>query len=342
MSTSAAFQQSYPGIFFLDPLDLDSLTSYLRGRGWLESEEQVLLAVPAGEGNMNCTLRIHTARRSFILKQARPWVEKYPHIAAPWDRALVEAELYKTIQTDDAIRQYTPKLMGFDPGARLLMLEDCGDAPDFTHIYRDATISSIEVAWLTEFLVKLHSRFRDTNLAGVFANAEMRRLNHEHIFEFPLRTGNGLNLNAITPGLADAARNLQEDLPYRNRVASLGELYLNAGQCLIHGDYFPGSWLRVSKGIKVIDLEFGFFGLPELDLGMMAAHFHMARCPEWAVENAMTAYRAECSIDLDLARGFTGAEIMRRLIGVAQLPLHCDLEEKQRLLELSRRMVMNL
>lgn len=241
MSTRAEFQHSYSEIFFLDPGDLALLTSYLQNRGWLESREQVLSAVRAGEGNMNCTLRIRTTQRSFILKQARPWVEKYPHIAAPWDRALVEAELYKTIQTDDAIRQYTPKLMGFDPAARLLMLEDCEDAPDFTHIYRDATISSIEVAWLTDFLVKLHSRFRDTNLAGAFANAEMRRLNHEHIFEFPLRTGNGLNLNAITPGLADAARDLQNDLPYRNRVASLGELYLNAGQCLIHGDYFPGA-----------------------------------------------------------------------------------------------------
>jgi 5-methylthioribose kinase len=342
MSTRAAFQESYPEVFFLDPQDLDSLTCYLQNRAWIEPQEQLLSARRAGEGNMNCTLRVRTAQRSFILKQARPWVEKYPQIAAPWDRAVMEAELYKTIQSDAAIRQYTPRMMGFDPAARLLMLEDCGDSPDFTHIYRDSTISPTEVEWLADFLVKLHSRFRDTNLMSTFANPEMRRLNHEHIFEFPLRTDNGLNLDAITPGLADAARNLQEDLPYRNRIALLGELYLNAGQCLIHGDYFPGSWLRLNEGIKVIDLEFGFFGLPELDLGMMTAHFHLARCSDWVVENAMKAYRAECPIDLDLARGFRGAEIMRRLIGVAQLPLQCGLEEKQHLLEMSRRMVMNL
>jgi len=341
MTARAAFQQSHPETFFLDPRDLDSLTRYLRDRGWIESQEPVLSAARAGDGNMNCTLRIRTSQRSFILKQARPWVEKYPHIAAPWDRALIEAELYRTIQSDAAIRSYTPRLMGFDPAARLLMLEDCGDSPDFTHIYHDAAIRSTEIGWLTDFLARLHSRFRDTKFAGAFANVEMRRLNHEHIFEFPLRPNNGLNLDAITPGLGDSARKLQEDLPYRNRVASIGELYLNAGQCLIHGDYFPGSWLRLSQGVKVIDLEFGFFGLPELDLGMMAAHFHLARCPKSVAENATSAYRATCPMDLDLARGFAGVEIMRRLIGVAQLPLEYGLDEKQHLLEMSRQMVMN-
>jgi 5-methylthioribose kinase len=339
MSARAAFQQSQPEIFFLDAQDTDSLSRYLRTRGWIESQEQVVSAASAGEGNMNCTLRIRTSQRSFILKQARPWVEKYPHIAAPWDRALVEAELYKTIQSDPRIRSYTPRLMGFDPDARLLMLEDCGDSPDFTHIYHDAAIDSTELGWLTDFLVTLHSQFRDPALKSVFQNVEMRRLNHEHLFEFPLRPNNGLNLDAITPGLGDSAKSLQEHLPYRSRVASLGELYLNAGECLIHGDYFPGSWLRLGQGIRVIDLEFGFFGLPELDLGMMAAHFHMARCPGSVVENALAAYRAASPMNLDLVLGFAGVEIMRRLIGVAQLPLRYGLEEKQRLLDMSRQLV---
>jgi 5-methylthioribose kinase len=342
MSAQAEFQQSHPDVFFLDARDLDALTRYLRTRAWIEPQERVLSAASAGEGNMNCTLRIRTSQRSFILKQARPWVEKYPHIAAPWDRALIEAELYKTIQSDSRIRSYTPELMDFDPDSKLLMLQDCGDSPDFTHIYHDQAIDAAEVAWLADFLVTLHSRFRDPSLMSTFRNIEMRQLNHEHLFEFPLRPNNGLTLDAITPGLADSARSLQEDLPYRNRVANLGELYLSAGECLIHGDYFPGSWLRSSQGIKVIDLEFGFFGLPELDLGMMSAHFHLALCPGSVVENALAAYRAARPLDLDLVRGFAGVEMMRRLIGVSQLPLRYGLEEKQRLLDVSRQMVKGL
>ncbi|MBK8314154.1 MAG: hypothetical protein IPL01_09085 [Acidobacteria bacterium] len=59
-------------------------------KGWLNTDERVISAGKAGEGNMNYTLRVETSDRSFILKQARPWVEKYPQVSAPWDRAIVE------------------------------------------------------------------------------------------------------------------------------------------------------------------------------------------------------------------------------------------------------------
>src|SRR5262249_38606474 len=129
MSARAEFQRSHPDSFFLDANDLDSLAHYLQDHEWIKPEEWVLSAARAGEGNMNCTLRITTSHRSFIMKQARPWVEKYPQIAAPWDRAVVEAQFYATIQSNAAIGAYIPQLIRFDPGARLLMLEDCGDSP---------------------------------------------------------------------------------------------------------------------------------------------------------------------------------------------------------------------
>jgi 5-methylthioribose kinase len=267
-------------------------------------------------------------------------VEKYPHIAAPWDRALMEAQFYNAIQADRSLAAYMPGLLGFDPDARILVLEDFGAAPELTHIYRDRSISSQEIESLTGFLVGLHSRFRNASLAGAFANTEMRKLNHTHIFDFPLRPENGLNLDSITPGLAGAARKLQQDAAYRNRVAALGDLYLGVGQCLIHGDYFPGSWLGTSQGVRVIDPEFCFFGRPEIELGVMIAHLHLALCPAELGEDVMKIYRtAGAATDLDLTRQFAGVEIMRRLIGVAQLPLPYGIEEKQRLLEMSYRMV---
>jgi len=317
--------------FFLDAGDLCSMANYLRGRNWIEIDEHISSASKAGEGNMNYTLRVQTTKRSFIVKQARPWVEKYPHIPAPSDRALMEAQFYSAIQADEELARCMPRLIGSDPEARILILEDLGASPDFTSIYSDASISSSELDSLTSFLTRLHSRFRDRNCAAGFENREMRKLNHEHIFEFPLRPENGLDLDAITPGLAAAARTLQQDGTYRARVSALGELYLGPGQCLIHGDYFPGSWLRTSDGVKIIDPEFCFFGLPEFELGVMIAHLHLARCPDSL---------ASPSINGNLIRSFAGVEIMRRLIGVAQLPLPYGLEEKQRLLELSQRMVL--
>ena len=38
-------------------------------------------AVRAGDGNMNCTVRVTTGTGTLIVKQSRPWVEKYPRFA---------------------------------------------------------------------------------------------------------------------------------------------------------------------------------------------------------------------------------------------------------------------
>ena len=325
--------------FLLDARDLESLAAYLKGRGWLGAQEQVLSAAPAGEGNMNYTLRIKTSARSFVVKQARPWVEKYPQISAPAERASMEAKFYSTVQAGDAIARAMPRLLGFDPSARVLVLEDLGASPDFTDVYRTASVTSQEAESLTNWLVHLHKRFRDESFAREFANSEMRKLNHEHIFVFPLRADNGLSPDSITPGLSALAHTLQQDEIYRDRVAMLGERYLGAGRCLIHGDYFPGSWLRTSEGVRIIDPEFCFFGLPEFELGVMIAHLHLARCPEKLAEDVIRIYLASGAADLGLVRQFTGVEIMRRLIGVAQLPLQYGLEDKRRLLDVSHRMV---
>jgi 5-methylthioribose kinase len=327
-------------VFFLDAFDLLSISDYLIRGNWIGIDEQVSSAAPAGDGNMNYTLRVRTEKRSLVMKQARPWVEKYPHIPAPQDRALMEARFYEAIGTDLELARCMPRLAGFDPEARILIMEDLGASPDFTSIYRDSSISYGEIDSLTNFLMKLHSRFRDHSYAGTFENLEMRKLNHEHIFEFPLRPDNGLDLDAITPGLSVIARTLQRDVAYVTLVSALGDLYLGPGQCLIHGDYFPGSWLRTSEGVKIIDPEFCFFGLPEFELGVMIAHIHLARCPESFANRVMETYQPGRAIDSNLIRNFAAVEIMRRLIGVAQLPLPYGLEEKQRLLELSQRMVM--
>jgi 5-methylthioribose kinase len=45
-------------------------------------------------------------------------------------------------------------------------------------------------------------------------------------------------------------------------------------------------------------------------------------------------------LDRNLTARFTGIEIMRRLIGVAQLPLGYGLDRKKELLELSQALVL--
>src|SRR5215472_19318635 len=114
------FQKLHPEVFFLDSHNLNSISAYLQSHGWLLKSERVVAAAQAGEGNMNYTLRVRTSDRSMIMKQARPWVEKYPHIPAPWDRALIEGRFYQLIGTRPTLAQRMPRLLGFDPDAHLL------------------------------------------------------------------------------------------------------------------------------------------------------------------------------------------------------------------------------
>ncbi len=175
----------------------------------------------------------------------------------------------------------------------------------------------------------------------MFANREMRLLNHEHIFDIPLRENNGLDLDAITPGLECAAKRMRADAGYCRRAAELGRLYLADGTTLVHGDYFPGSWLQTAAGVKVIDPEFCFMGTPEFDLGVMMAHCYLSRQPDVLVETIPELYHTVRWMDVQLAKQFAGLEIMRRLMGVSQLPLSHNIQVKESLLELSRSLVLN-
>ena len=102
--------------------------------------------------------------------------------------------------------------------------------------------------------------------------------------------------------------------------------HAGAGDVLLHGDFYPGSWLRHGDGVRVIDPEFGFIGAAEFDLGGLRAHLAFIGVSEAKLDAALAGYPGE--VDAGLVRGFAGVERLRRLLGVAQLPLDADLERK--------------
>lgn len=341
-----AFRASVPGGFYVDPSRPERLEAYLRRKGFMTAPENLRSVDKAGEGNMNLTLRVTTSERTFVLKQARPWVERYPQIPAPVDRALVEIEFYETAASIPDVRGAMPRLLGADRDSRLLLLDDLGGAHDLTALYAGETLGRRELDELVAYLVALHAEV--DAVAGerrrVFENRDMRALNHEHIFRLPLDGENGLDLERFTPGLGAAAAELRRDGGYVAKVKDLGAEYLADGDTLLHGDYFPGSWLRTGSGVKVIDPEFCFLGPRAFDLGFMLGHLHLAGQPEETCQALLDRYRERAGMldpqVAESARRFAGVEIMRRLIGVAQLPLDCGLDRKEELLRLSRELVL--
>lgn len=330
--------QDCGGEYVLDPSNLNEMNNCLRKLGW-DRGGPVFAAERIGDGNMNMTVRARTARSSYILKQARPWVVKYPHIPAPIGRAGVEAAFYSAVKPVPEVAGCMPRLLGFDPEAHLLQLEDMGEGGDLTGAYHSGGFSDQDCVVLTRYLSALHRIEVPQPVREVFRNRAMRALNHEHQYRFPLLARNGLDLDAVTPGLAGQAGRLMADKQYSGKVAELGRIYLADGETLVHGDFFPGSWLRSNRGLAIIDPEFCFLGAAEYDLGVFLAHLEFIGAGS---HRPLVKAQYAGAVDWALVGAFAGAEIMRRLIGVAQLPLPAGLKQKSAWLDQSRDLVCAL
>lgn len=333
---------AHPDFPWLAAGDVETLGSVLRELGWLAAGEAVKRCEPAGAGNMNLTLRVETAARSLVVKQARPWVERYPEIPAPWDRARAEQAFYQEVAGIAGVADRMPRILGCSPAARLLAMEDLPGARDLSFLYSrthsrmsrssrapgtpcDAvdTLQAGEIGVLADYLARLHGA-SERAPSERRANRAMRALNHEHIFVIPLSPDADLALDEHEPGLAEAARALRADDDFRRAARATGERYLADGRHLVHGDYFPGSWLRTDDGLRFIDPEFSFGGDPEVDLGCAIAHLALADCPRAHADAMLDAYRATAgapSVDAARLARYAAMEVVRRLVGVAQLPI---------------------
>lgn len=277
---------------------------------------------------MNYVIRVKTDSRSFILKQARPWVEKYPGIQAPIERILVEIKYYKAIANNETLSASSPRILFVDIANYLFILEDLGDVQDFSFVYNEIhTISDKEINDLAQYLQALHQ----VDVEDFPLNTEMRKLNYEHIFDIPFKAENGLDLNHVQAGLQSLAFKTQ-DPATRKVVECLGQLYLSAGTQLLHGDFYPGSWMK-SDRLFVLDPEFSFCGPIEFDLGVCIAHFKIADQSDASIQLFLDTYALDYNKSQVFA--FAGIEIIRRLLGVAQLPLQLELQTKSDLLDMS-------
>lgn len=335
------FRQAYPDAILLPQLSIVDIEAYLRGRQWIDDVESVQTVAIAGEGNMNFTLRVTTNTRSLILKQSVPWVAKYPHIEAPWDRVIREARFYHMVSQHSALAQAMPTLLDLDVSARIALFEDLGAGRDGSCLYQGAAWAMSDLEAAVSWLSTLHHTPFDSRCRSALTNRDMRALNHEHIFIFPYQAENGIDLDAITPGLQAVADSLKQNDALVAAVQALGErFYLSDGSTLLHGDFFPGSWLLTDAGLKVIDPEFAFFGSPEFDVGVLLAHLYLSDQPHTWITRAQELYRHPASFSSSACQQIVGAEIIRRIIGVAQLPLNYGLAGKQDLLTQAAAMVL--
>lgn len=318
-------------------IELEENTSLevLQELAFWDEGELLISSKPAGDGNMNLVLRVKTNLRSVILKQSKPYVRKYPQIPAPINRIVIERTYYFLIESDSVLKGFSPKVLAYFPESHLLITEDLGIGSDFSFLYQGKTTLDPEIlSGLADYLNALHG----LKIEDFPDNSAMKILNHEHIFNFPFEEENGFDLDSIQPGLQEISLIFKRDRELKKALKKLGERYLSDGNTLLQGDFYPGSWLKVEDGLKIIDPEFAFMGDKEFDLGVLFAHFDLSQQHESLKEEFLKKYKHPFSPDL--LSQYQGVEILRRLIGIAQLPVNLTLPEKKTLLEKARQLVL--
>ena len=321
---------------------LPQLTARLHELHWLTTNAKLVSAEPAGEGNMNRTLRVHTDGEpaTLILKQSVPFVAKYPDIPAPIERASAEASFYEAIKATNDLNARTPTLLGYDSDNYLLAFEDLGAGSDQIGLY-EQTHSSADIQQLTAPLISWISALHAITPQPL-ENRAMRQLNQTHIFTLPLQTDTGLDHGE----LVDIANSFANDQALITRAGELGAIYLGEAShqsdpALLHGDFYPGSWLTDNQGAtRVIDAEFCFVGPAEFDLGVMLAHLIFAGLSLQQAQQICASYQPPNGFEGNLRDGFAGMEVIRRLLGVAQLPLAASAAQKQTWLHQARDLVL--
>ena len=319
-----------------------TLPEYLRSLGLARPGEAVRVE-PAGDGNINWVRRataLASPPRSYVVKQARPALERFPQYQAPTERIVCEARYLEHVRAWDADR-VCPRVLHFDEPNRVLVLEDLGAAERLDHLLARGGDAELALTRLAGFLGRVHRETRgDAGLVQRFSNEPMQRLHGDHIFALPYQ----VNDFALPPRTAARAATLRADDALRDRAERAYQHYLTPLGALIHGDVQAGNILLPEGGVKLLDAEIAHVGDPAFDIGMLLAH---ALLPAVAAGRAASmratasrcwqayaaAHAAPALPELAEVLCYAGLELLRRTIGAARVPAVADDEAGLRVID---------
>lgn len=217
-------------------------------------------------GLINNVWRVPAAPRSVIVKYAPPYAAAAPDIALDPARIGFEARALEllggrlsSVRREDAC---PPRLLAYAGARHALVMEDIGVGEDLGELLAEGRGGEDAGLATGAFIGRLH--------AATFCDAELARAHDNAAVQ---ATREAVQYRAVGPvcrevGLAGASA--------IDRCArDLGKRLRQPGRCLIMGDLWPRSVLRVSAGWRILDWEFSHFGSPAQDLGHFAAHLWM-------------------------------------------------------------------
>lgn len=319
---------------YFDETTPEKIQQYLKEKTFLTDTESIVSLTKAGDGNMNATLKVETSLdKMWVVKQSRPFVKKFPELDAPEERIIAESTFYSLIENKHPQKYSMPKLQFLDEVNRLAIFDFEKNSQDGTFLYAFGNEGAAEISTelekaligIAEWLAGLHSMNVEDQLQNtVLQNREMAEFQRNQTLEVPFqKLMNQMKATLVPDPLYVEAWNAFRTSGFLSARNSLDTRFRRATTTLVHGDFFPKNWLFLPEGkVKIIDPEFCFFGPAEYDLGVMVAHLHLAGISPQIIGRIFTAYISKNPLaDGLLTDSFARFEIIRRLIGLAKLPV---------------------
>ena len=320
-------------------------------------------SVEIGDGNLNFVYRVYDTKQpvhSLVLKQAPPYIKILgPDYPLPPERLTFEYQALKTY--NEFASETVPTLYFFDNDSAVIIMEDLQGYRLLREDLINGQVNTSIPVEIGRFLGIIHSQTYSENLDNTtvkqykhdFKNTVMQAITSDYVFTFPFTEH---ETNFYSDGLKKEVDQLKTDRLFIQQTNHLKSKFLNIQQGLTHGDLHTGSIMVSDQSTKVIDSEFAFYGPVGFDVGLFWANYLLSYYShsdnidiqtkiKSCVVDTWETYIEEFEIDQLIKKptlqnifhesvGFTGMEMLRRIIGAAHVKDIEGIGDMQRKLEI--------
>jgi 5-methylthioribose kinase len=261
-------------------INIQNITEYLRKQtdiftGDPITVEELSSADPENEGYVNYIFRVSQNGKSYILKQARPYLKCDLSIDnLPVERNYLEYLSF--ILRDGIVNNYMPKMFFVDTVNNIFMMEDLSEKSRIMRFQLNEGKEFVNFPYqIGTFLARNHfytselyldkTVFRDMQYK--FFNPHMRAIMEDVVL---------LKMNVeeeTQSALGYASEQLWKNPKIRLAVLQVRDNFIKKGECLVHGDLHTSNLFVNNKDLYVIDMEYSFMAPFSYDLGYLLANF---------------------------------------------------------------------
>jgi len=310
-------------------------------------ESAALTAEDSSTGNLNyCFVVKDGARKTSVFVKQAPDFVKCLGEDAKLTTERIRFEAQAALEFMKHAPGTVPDLYYFDATNCVMVMEHLSDYRLLNDDLIAEVVSTAAARSVAVFMGKVHTATHTELLTPEtcqdyqkrFHNPALCGITDTYIFTLPFIEDES---NSHTTGLDERVAAIRANSAFLDDVKAVHRIFQTKKEALLHGDLHAGSIMTNGLDSRVIDHEFVFYGPAGFDLGLFTAGYifpfaaasakgKASTCSAIlvALEDAITHYlsllKAASLSDSAVAEifkdslGFTGCELMRRVLGVAK------------------------